>query len=354
MLPAIELLRGAVATPLDRPTAGTSLDPRIRFVGGIVEADGAPHTASRLTRRAITLQVPSPAGPDRMTCPGRWLYGGIWFDHYGHFLLETLARAWHLADLAGPVVFHRAPDRPGGQIASTMTRWQVELVSALFGTPSRIHFVTRPMEFEELVVAEAGCVLGERCTTHQAAALATIGARITATSPTTVRLGRMLWLSRSSLTRGCVVGEREFEAELATAGFEVIHPETMPLSDQIRAFDEAQIVAGFTGSAFHTALLAGRRRAELIHFARFTAANHQTFVLCAAAAGYQSRFHDCFLDFVRPNPTGGMPLAAGLDVLQDFSAVRRILADCGAFGGSHGQGMVRSPGDTADAVSGVC
>lgn len=263
-----------------------------------------------------------------MRCPGRWLYGGIWFDQYGHFLLETLARAWHLADLAGPVVFHRPPARPGRPIATTMNAWQRALVTPLLGTPSRVHFVTSTMEFEELVVAEAGCVLGERCTTEQAAALATIGARIAAPTPAE-RNDRKLWLSRSALTGGCVVGERDFETDLAAAGFEVIHPETMPLAAQIRAFDEARLVAGFTGSAFHTALLAGRRRAELVHFARYTAANQKTFELCAAAAGYPSRFHDCFLGFVSAPPAGTSAIAASLDVRQDFTAVWRILHDSG-------------------------
>jgi hypothetical protein len=120
-----------------------------------------------------------------LQCPGRWPYGGIWFDHYGHFLLETLARAWHLADLPGPVVFHRPPDRPGGPIAATMTAWQTELVTSLLGTPSRIHFVTSTMEFEELAVAEAGCVLGERCTTDQAAAAPSLSTSPGSPRPTT-------------------------------------------------------------------------------------------------------------------------------------------------------------------------
>ena len=330
MLPAVDRLGGALATPLDRVAPGAGGDPRIRFVGGIVDAAGCPHEPSHLTRRGIMLQAASPADTVRTRCPGRWLYGGIWFDHYGHFLLETLSRAWHLADLPGPVVFHRPPDRPGGPIATTLTAWQEELVTALLGTPSRIHFVTTTMEFEELVVADSGCVLGERCTKDQAAALAMIGTRITAAPARAERNDRKLWLSRSALTRGRVVGERDFEIDLAAAGFEVVHPESMPLAAQIRAFDEARLVAGFTGSAFHTALLAGRRRAELVHFARFTAANHKTFVLCAAAAGYPSRFHDCFLGFVPASPADGSAIAAGLDVRQDFAAVWRILNDPGA------------------------
>jgi hypothetical protein len=104
----------------------------------------------------------------------------------------------------------------------------------------------------------------------------------------------------------------------------------MPLAAQIRAFDEARLVAGFTGSAFHTALLASRRRAERVHFARFTSANHQkTFELCAAAAGYPSQFHDCFLGFLPAPPAGTSTFAAGRNVRQDFTAVRRILHDSG-------------------------
>lgn len=327
--PAIDSLESAVATPLDRPGPQSGHDRRIRFEGGIVDAAGRPHLDSLLSRRGVTLQVPRTDGVEPTRRTGRWLYGGIWFDHFGHFLLETLARAWHLADTAGPVVFHRPPDRPGGPIPSTMTPWQAQLVTALLGAPSRVHFVTAPMAFEMLVVPAAGCVLGERCTRRQAAALATIGSRIHSLAPATV--DRKLWLSRAGLTRGRVLGEDAFETDLVEAGFEVVRPETLALSDQIRAFDEARIVAGFTGSAFHTALLAGGRRAELIHFARFTGANHETFVQCAAAAGYPSRFHDCFLGFATGRPAEGTIFSAALDVRQDFAAVRRCLHDAGAW-----------------------
>lgn len=327
MPPAIDLLRAAVATPLERLSSGVCTDPRIRFAGGILDAAGGPHLASQLTRRGNRLQIPTPAGSDLAKRTGRWLYGGIWFDHFGHFLLETLARAWHLADNPGPVVFHRPPDRSGAPVATTMSLWQEELVTALLGTPSRIHFLTLPTEFEELVVPEPGCVIDERCTAAQADALATIGKRLAGAPPTAAN-DRKLWLSRSALTRGRVVGEREFETELAAAGFEVIHLEKMPLAAQVRAFDEARLVAGFTGSAFHTTLLASRRRAELIHFARFTAHN-KTFALCAAAAGYPSRFHDCFIDFVADSSPQRSGFAAARDVRQDFAAVRRTLQSLG-------------------------
>jgi hypothetical protein len=56
MLLAVDLLGGAVATPLERPEPGAGSDPHIRFVGGILDAAGAPHLASRLTRRGIALQ----------------------------------------------------------------------------------------------------------------------------------------------------------------------------------------------------------------------------------------------------------------------------------------------------------
>ena len=34
------------------------------------------------------------------TLPGRYLYLGWYFNHYGHFLLESLARCWALSEPA--------------------------------------------------------------------------------------------------------------------------------------------------------------------------------------------------------------------------------------------------------------
>jgi capsular polysaccharide biosynthesis protein len=334
MPPAIERLAGAVATPLAHVPAAPGSASLIRFVGGIIDADGRPHVASHLSRRGMILQAPSPAGGERRMLAGRWLYGGIWFEHYGHFLLETLGRAWHLAETAGPVVFHRPARDAAGAVPATLNDWQTELITALLGSPSRLHFIAAPTEFEELVVAETGSVIGERFTAAQAAALATIGGRVAQAGGSVAGPpSRRLWLSRSTLPTGRVVGEREFEAALAAAGFEVMQLQELTLAEQVRAFDEARVVAGFTGTAFHTALLAGRRTAELVHFARFPAHVGQ-FAICAAAAGYPARFHDCFLGFepdVEDQAASAVSPAAARAVRQDFAAVWRVLEDLGAL-----------------------
>lgn len=334
MTSAIDRLAGGVATPLGHvlPEPG-SVSP-IRFAGGLLDATGRPHVASHLSRRGVTLQAPSVASGARTLRTGRWLYGGIWFEHYGHFLLETLSRAWHLGEAGGPVAFHRPARDPTGAVPVTMLPWQRELVTALLGSPTRVHFITAPTVFDELIVPEAGSVIGERFSTAQAAALRVIGGRIAADARTVAGPpSRNLWLSRSTLPTGRIIGEREFEASLAAVGFEVIHLQTLTLAEQVKAFDEALVVAGFTGTAFHTALLAGRRTADLVHFARFPAHLGQ-FEICAAAAGYPARFHDCFRGFEPdqpaddPLPRAAIPPAA-LTVRQDFEAIRRILRDLG-------------------------
>jgi capsular polysaccharide biosynthesis protein len=97
-----------------------------------------------------------------------------------------------------------------------------------------------------------------------------------------------LWLSRSALgDLAGVAEEREIESRLASIGWTVAHPETLPLQDQIDLLAGASHVAGIEGSAFHTMLFVRNYRGTIDLVTRHDSANFE--VIAGAARWDQVR-----------------------------------------------------------------
>lgn len=180
-----------------------------------------------------------------------FVYGGVIIPHWGHFLLETLARTWYLQqEPSKPILWHNLNFRPN------FTPWQAELISML-GLSERHHvFVQEPIRVRSVTVPEPGFVLGTRLHPTQVGALAVHPFR--APIP-----GRRVWLSRSALPDGAVGGEKELEQQLAANGWDIIHPEKLSVLNQIRAIFDAETVGGFEGSAFHTFILGSNIKTKI-------------------------------------------------------------------------------------------
>jgi hypothetical protein len=179
---------------------------------------------------------------------GEYVYGGILWSHFGHFLIEGLSRAWGLPSRPGlPVVWHRTG---GAGPRVPQTPWQRDILDVL-GHGGREHrVVERPVRIAKLWVPDQGFVLRRYFHPCHAAALG-----VHPFAPPVP--GRRIWLSRSALPRGLpgIDGERALEALLVEAGWTILHPETCGVRDQLRVIEDAEAIAGFEGSAFHLLML---------------------------------------------------------------------------------------------------
>lgn len=235
----------------------TALPTRVRF--GAFDAAGQPIEAFRL-RRGDGLSLLEEAPPaDAEPLPGTWLYGGILEYQYGAFLVETLARHWLLRRHPGlSLLFHTYDGR------TALMPWQREVLAMLGIPEGRLRLITTPVRVERVLLGDAGCVL-ERWLDPQHAR--SLGVFPFARPP---RRGLRVWLSRAGLRDGLakVRGEAELEAHLSAAGWRILRPETMPVWQQLAALAEAETIAGFEGSAFHTLLLAEEISARVTLYAR--------------------------------------------------------------------------------------
>lgn len=294
----IEILHSAFATPIRYSRKSDTECPRPGcLIGGIYNSLGEPHTKSLLRRRSDRqIQFPEsnylPAAKKPCARVKKGIYGGILINHFGHFLLEALSRAWAINDYPDlDVYFHLGP-REKHHSFTDLKSWQQELLSAVLIRPERLHFITEETCFDELMVPEPGFVIQNYFTRKHALALAEIGQRLKAGAELKL-IAKKIWLSRSLLTKGGVIGEKELEAALEKEGFLIIHPELLSLGEQIRLFEGKNIIAGFTGSAFHTILFAENEGCELLHFSRTKTLN-SNFELCAEQKNVQAKYYNFF------------------------------------------------------------
>lgn len=185
------------------------------------------------------------------------IYVGVQMSHHGHFLLTSLARFWpllRLTDRNFKLIYH------GNYDIETVCRHVPVAAAALeaFGlTPD--HFV-RPMEqtcFEQLYIPAPS--FEETNSSHRVHG--EVGEKI----GSFLKQGRTLrsfsnpvMFSKAKLVSGVgrIANEHEIADCLARKGVEILHPEDLPLVEQIEVFDAAPAVISYAGSALHTSLLA--------------------------------------------------------------------------------------------------
>ena len=196
-----------------------------------------------------------PSMPSRQVATARVandvIYGGIIIHHYGHFLFETLSRYWFLKHSRRRAVWHLLPDAP------KLTQWQKEIFSILRLEVDRGDLILQPTRFDKLTIPQAGAELWTSLHPEQVDAMGIFPFH----KPIA---GRKLWLSRSLLTRGGVQQEQALEALLERTDWTIIRPETLPVIEQLRLLRDAEIIAGFDGSAFHTLMLGRDVRAKVV------------------------------------------------------------------------------------------
>lgn len=218
---------------------------------GALDRDGAAISAF-----AHPWCTPRPLGIRPHRTPGRFIYGGLLMDHFGHFLLEAMARLWFIRahpDL--PVLWHEI-DLPVPH--APWPGWRQEVWHLLGLDRHTHHVIRRPMRFAQVAVPRPGFSPSRGLHPRQATALAVVPAEMPMP-------GERIWLSRSTLPAqfGRLLGEEALERRLAGRGWTVLRPEAMGVAAQANVFARAATVAGFTGSAFHAVLLCMTPRARL-------------------------------------------------------------------------------------------
>ncbi|WP_457673898.1 tetratricopeptide repeat protein [Thiolapillus sp.] len=248
----IEIHEGAILTASRFLSAEEAL-------GGIYTSRGDYLTCSDHRRRRRKLAAANPRTIDTPEKPsflsGRHIYLGWFFNHYGHFMLESLARCWPLLqehDYDG-YIFHlhiRAP-RPSSRL--------FEFLDLLDIPRHKLVFVDRDLQVEELHIPSQQAVLSR--------------ALGSAMLPLYQHLGRTAWQRRGqprhhprlylsrrlladNMRRAC--NEYLLERHFQELGYEVFHPQLHSPTAQLSRFHLSTHLAGLEGSGLHHVLFAAR------------------------------------------------------------------------------------------------
>ncbi len=220
--------------------------------GALYDRNGRLLEQGRHLRRGKVLNAAAPdtlAERPEIGLRGRFLYLGWFFNHYGHFLLESLGRLWALeeADAIDGVLFHgdSPPARP------------LLRILALAGLePARIHLITEPIEVETLLVPSQRSVLGRAMGDETLALLQRLAEnawRRERPAPTP-----RLYVSRRLLADSQRIAgdEAHLESHFRKRGYQVIHPQFLDPVQQLALYRQATHFAGLDGSGLHNLLFA--------------------------------------------------------------------------------------------------
>ncbi len=244
----IETLRDACVIP--------PVDSALVQKAGVLTASGDYCGKAALWRkyRPITVQ-PDPPSEVSATLPGRWLWGGVLWVHFGHFLVESSSRLWALPHLDQPVdgiLF--IPKRPA--VGDETRGFQREFIN-LFAPGLPIRVAAEPTRVEELVVPGQGFGLGHitRGTRKFRNAVHSRFARdVKPEGPEKIYISR----SKLGLSKGGLLGEEQMEELLQAEGYEIFHPQDHSLTEQLARYKAARQVIAADGSALHLFAMVGR------------------------------------------------------------------------------------------------
>lgn len=183
------------------------------------------------------------------------MFVSMYDDHFGHMVSETVPRL--------PQALAEAPGLPlyfscGQPLRAERTSRMFRAVLDWLGVPlGRLRFIHRPVLFRELhIAAQAEHLDGPPPAAGYLDLLeARVAGRLMGAPPEGVT-----FVTRAALApqHGRHAGESYLAACLSALGVRIVHPELLPLPEQLRIYAESRYLVFSEGSAAHGRQLLGR------------------------------------------------------------------------------------------------
>lgn len=256
--------RDVIATPFgtidadlrpDRPRQGNVNN--VFTLGCLYDADGQridlslrnPRLGGDLGLAADPATLPAEVRRDDIPrFKGRTLYLGTFYNHYGHFITESLSRFWwhEAGDSFDHLVAYGFIHNHGRVHVQRFHRH----MTGILGIPlKRMSLLTAPVRFDEIVVPEQLFVFGS----HVNVRMRDIYGRIAEQHRAGIPSGR-IFLTRSIHPRARLANAHGVEDVFASFGFRVIYPEEVKIRRQLDYYVNSEIIAGLSGSGMHNCL----------------------------------------------------------------------------------------------------
>ena len=232
------------------------------FRAGVFTASGdvAPHSDMRALDRWAepTKDLRDKILPTAAPLAGSWLFCGIGSMQAGHIITRGLGRLWATKQVADDVRLLFAAFLCHDDQHTFLTRMLDQL-----GINRAYRILQEPAIVETLITAPD---LFNEQSGGQATQPYAAWARVRAQSAKPSRYGRKIYITRDRLSG--VVGrhlcEDVLERNLARAGYDILAPERLSLSDQMATYANADIVIAADGTALHILPFSIRDDAKVI------------------------------------------------------------------------------------------
>ncbi len=177
-------------------------------------------------------------------------WGGYIFSHYGHFLMESLTRFYALRETNIKILYFTADDLVPSFVLEIFKILNIE---------NRIVFINinSLLKIDKLYIAKASYRIADYYTQDFFDSLQVYD------KTNSKYLQKKIWLSRSSLKKHYILGEKKLEEKLKKKSWIIVHPELLCVEEQLSIFTSAYHISGFIGSAFHSLLLVRDLTAKL-------------------------------------------------------------------------------------------
>lgn len=247
---SLRMVHGAVIRPTEESGLSTP--------SGVQDANGIDVPEAALWRNTRRMNLPFQRPADPITeLPGTWLWGGVMWRYFAHFIVESVGRLWALdaPDIEPPKGILFIPRRPAGE--TEPVNFQTGFFHEM-GIDLPIKVLTEPTRVERLIVPGQGFGLGDISAgtdSFRRFTQSRFGANIEPEG------SEKLYISRSRLgpKRGALLGEERIEQALGAQGYEIFHPERHDIPTQIARYKAARKIVASEGSALHLFAFCGRQ-----------------------------------------------------------------------------------------------
>ncbi|WP_227284069.1 glycosyltransferase 61 family protein [Boseongicola sp. H5] len=223
---------------------------------GVFDRSGAHIAASHAWRYAgepMTVVPDYDGARSEQRLAGRWLFGGVFYPHFGHFLAETTSRLWAIDRIGAidGIVFY-----PKKRLTHEfrLMRQHVPFFARLGLGDLALRAVQVPVQIDEIAFPEPAFGIGEMSAgrpEYRRFMRDRLGQDIAPDG------AEDIYISRSGLSsrRGRVVMETRIEDLMAAAGYRVYHPQDHGIDAQIAQYKAARRIVALDGSALHLAAM---------------------------------------------------------------------------------------------------
>lgn len=216
--------------------------------GGVIAEDGTAVESCAVSTTKVGYEFENPQYRDEKV-----VYCGYLIHHWGHFLMEGVARLWYFLE-QDPTVDRYVFSLDENEQREIRGNY-LEFLK-LLGIWDKLDLITTPTRFREVIVPEQSFRPGKYWSPKFLDIFETIAGNVKV-DPSWEKCDRMFF-SRSQLKKGNALefGFDTFDSFFEKNGYKVVFPEKLSLSQMIYMIRGAQAVSSISGSSLHNMLFA--------------------------------------------------------------------------------------------------